>query len=62
MEIFPEKNVIQKSWAAKKFFGPPQLRRQVSAHGIITNVKSGIELNNYNIGLGVTSVLSGSED
>jgi len=23
MEIFPEKNVLQKSWAAKKFLVPP---------------------------------------
>src|SRR6218665_2253987 len=28
------KNVIQKSWSAKKNFRPPQTRRQVSATGI----------------------------
>ena len=31
MEIFPEKNLIQRSWCAKKISVPPQTRRQVSA-------------------------------
>jgi len=37
MEIFPEKNVIQKFWAAENFSGSPQIRRQVSATGPAEN-------------------------
>src|SRR6218665_3919014 len=35
MEIFPEKNVIQKSWAAKKFFGPPNFGARSPPMGAI---------------------------
>src|SRR6218665_278248 len=42
--FYPENGNFSSNWAAKNFFGPPQIRRQVSAHGPRPTISSRLSL------------------